>query len=658
MADYSNDPFLSWFHGYDMPMESVPPPLEVGGGMGGGGGMLGGPLPPPPPPPPPVQSLVIPTLPGLVPPSAPPPLPPTKKAHKPDAAPAIEPEVVPTDAAPAILGEGLHPLTDAPVGAPTPPPPDTRAPADPYGSGGSIGGLPAGVASDALTGGTMSPFDMPDEVAGAKALADLWQTDPERAAMLMAQREDAKRQKFAAKEHELALQQKEEAERNWNAYRAANEATDKRMAAIEADSKALASKKMDPDRWYKNQSTFGTIASVAMGIIGGLVQGRTGSPTNQGLEMIRQSVDNDINAQKMDIENGQADLTRRQGIVAQEFAKHGDLFRATEAARAASYERAIQSLESEMRNYDPKGTFVANGSQLIMGMRRDQQTAFANAHKAALDEATTVATLEGKRLDNMKKAQGLMGGGAGAAPGFDMKKVRPVEELLPVLNLSKEDVAGLPTNISGDQLTKLVGERQKIGRGKQEIQKGEQTYAAEERDVHVAIPWGGELEGRDGKPYKAPNGTEAKEMRQKLHAANQIVSMIDEVRDIRDHVGGESSLVNSPEYQRLVVLQSRLQNISKEGTQGMSSDEDMKSLRAAAGADNISSFRSQAAKLDEARRRTLAELNSYLGSKDVGTVIDIPDPYEASARGKHSGIDTEIKQEEPSAPLPSQRYRR
>lgn len=98
-----------------------------------------------------------------------------------------------------------------------------------------------------------------------------------------------------------------------------------------------------------------------------------------------------------------------------------------------------------------------------------------------------------------------------------------------------------------------------------------------------------------------------------------LISMIDEVRDIyakSSRFTTASEWANSKEHQRLKVIEKEIAKVAKKGTQGMSSDEDMKNLRGAAGADNLTSFRDQAGKLGEAR--DLIQRNLYAAAKNRG----------------------------------------
>lgn len=122
----------------------------------------------------------------------------------------------------------------------------------------------------------------------------------------------------------------------------------------------------------------------------------------------------------------------------------------------------------------------------------------------------------------------------------------------------------------------------------------------------------GTLTNKDGTPFLARNEENAAKMGNKIYVAGEVNDIINRILDIRDRTGGASSTFNSDERQQLDVLQNRLVVLTKSGTEGMSSDEDMKKLAATLGAADVTSFRARAAGLKEGRDRTNIALNRDL----------------------------------------------
>ncbi len=180
--------------------------------------------------------------------------------------------------------------------------------------------------------------------------------------------------------------------------------------AINADAIKLSQAKIDPKRWWKNASTGQHIGAAISAIVGGLVAGRTGGP-NTGIQFLQGLIDQDIDAQKTDLANQQQMLGMRRGIVGEQYRLHGDAFRATEAARMASYDMAIGEVATSMQQWDPKSAKVMRLAKIKTGLEQARAQSAQAVADYNLKRATDEATLEGKQLDNLQKRGKLSGGG-------------------------------------------------------------------------------------------------------------------------------------------------------------------------------------------------------------------------------------------------------
>jgi len=591
MADLTgapDDPFLAWYSsGLLDPYAPPPPGLDLGGGgMHPTSGMPGGPALPPPPPP--QQFLPAPdTALGMdpnavdVPVAAGPVAPPMPAAvaplPMPTPAPAQEPSGPP-------LFDPMHPLTAAPPGLDLGPPPPATEPGVPeqppeYAQGGGVLGA---IGQDASPLIKANPYEIANDVQAGRALADM---DPEQRAILNASREAAAHKVFAAKQLDLATAQKEEAERNWAAYQEGTKRAEAKMADIEADSKRLSAQKLDTS--YPG----GKLAAVLMGVVGGLVQGRTGSPQNYGLQLVQQGIDDWVNKQKSDIENGRADLATRRGIVAEEFAKHGDLFRAAESARAAGYERQINVLQAEAQNYDPHGTTARSIADSIVGLRQAQGAALASARKNAVDEQSKLAAYELQLLDIAKKRQALGGGGAA---GLDEKAVRPAAAWAKDYGITDPRVADLPP-MTGKQFKEIVG-------GGYELQN-KQAQAGQLERERGALPL---FDDKGERIAFEPHGSTPKvdEFRAKASSTQEMVNLLDQAMAVR--TGWSSDVGNSEEKQRLNAIMGKIKLAAKNAeTLGAISESDLGLINGLVGAKDFSQFRDVKAGVDQARQNLI-----------------------------------------------------
>lgn len=164
------------------------------------------------------------------------------------------------------------------------------------------------------------------------------------------------------------------------------------------------------------------------------------------------------------------------------------------------------------------------------------------------------------------------------------------------------------------------------------------------------------LRNQDGSVFTAPDDKTAGDLRTSQYTANRLISMIDEIRAIRDRVGGESSLLNSEESQRLAVLQKNILLMKKTGTQGMSSDKDMENISGAAGAGDAASWRDQSGKLNEARRIIADNLNAELKyrGKYTGPPIEFADPFQKPAETLDDRLFKESLKQQPADLVPAQ----
>jgi hypothetical protein len=200
--------------------------------------------------------------------------------------------------------------------------------------------------------------------------------------------------------------------------------------AITADAIKLAGTKTDPDRYMNNRSSGQRVVDIITAVLGGLIAGRTGGP-NVGLQMIQKRIDADIDAQRQDIENGKASLGLRQGAVAQEYQRTGNLYQAAEVVRMATYQAAINKIQTDQQNFDPRGTSFRDRGQLIQGLvgaqAQAQETQRKELHTESLAEikeqreqalaASTIAH-QAAETAKLRGALGGAGNGSGTNPNY------------------------------------------------------------------------------------------------------------------------------------------------------------------------------------------------------------------------------------------------
>lgn len=98
---------------------------------------------------------------------------------------------------------------------------------------------------------------------------------------------------------------------------------------IDRINKEIISKKIDPNRYMANMSTFGKVATALGLILGGIGQGMTGGKENLALRMLEKSIDNDLDAQK-------EELGKKNNLLTAYYKMYGDIQQARAAAKATA----------------------------------------------------------------------------------------------------------------------------------------------------------------------------------------------------------------------------------------------------------------------------------------------------------------------------------
>lgn len=526
------------------------------------------------------------------------------------------------------------------VPAPVPPPPDLApAPAapmppelaapDPYAAAPLPPGPPAPTfvppppMPDAITGADV-PSLPPPPIAPERldtaptTLADQWQRDPFHSpiegdaraaaeAMSPADLLDQQRRIDQARQTKLLLDQARadeanlrQIQQNADATKAAAAVAQAKSDQIVADAAALAGTHIDPDRYMSRLSGGQKIAQILAVMVGGLVSGRTGGP-NAAMDLLERHINRDIDAQKADIENAKFGLQARRGAVADEYARTGDLNRAAETVRIATYQAAINKMQTEQQNFDPAGTaWTRYGLQI-----KDAQARQAGALEAQRK------TIFGEHLELEKVRQ----------KNQELAETRAQHRQTIGLGYAQLDAAAADRKAAKDaaaaEKATVRADKQAENVRQYSVSAPRPMLAVDDKGNPVIGPDGkpvstvAQFTKKNGEPWLLGDGESTRAMKGKIAAASEITDMLDEVVDIRNKVGGEI-LPWSDARQRLKLLQARLALVRKGGTQGMSSDKDFENLGASIGAQNLTSFIDQSGGLKEARERTVSELQTEM----------------------------------------------
>ncbi len=474
------------------------------------------------------------------------------------------------------------------------------------------------------TEGTPDQLD-PEYMDGGE-LPQYMSTRPAEEQALFLADKQRERQDFAAQRTREEIDRNQRAvEDNMRARQESIRAARERAVQIDAEARKLA------DQTPLEQMTGGQqIASVVAAVIGGIASIHGGG-TNNALKAVDKIANDAAQRQALKL---QVNARERAGI-GEEMASADDQYRIAETVRLATYDAAIKKMETDIQQFDPRGSQAATLLPQLNAIKaaRQQQAAQGEAEdqkRTQQDFENDLKLREVKvkegQLNLQRQKQMAAAAGAGKAKEVSFEDVpRTLEDLRSKGVAIPDKVKLAPGELISIRQAKTLSE---TGASTEKWNKEARENSPEERtraSVIAAPPRvvvdeagsvtvkrdTGNLKQADGVTDWIPNTPdEAKAFRKQKAAADGLVQILDEIRIIRDRVGGETSWGNSNEYQKIQVLKNRAIKLAKAGTEGMSSDEDMNKLVAALGAKDPASFRAQAAGLLAGRQGIIDELNT------------------------------------------------
>jgi hypothetical protein len=440
------------------------------------------------------------------------------------------------DAAPELGGDALDwgSLLGAPAAPPPPPPPPPPVPApDPF-----IEAMEA----DAVSGGYAPPLEWtppptpePDPLDPIDVEADrLRGLHPITQAGEMARADAEEEQDFAGKTIAALEASRREGVANHEALQQVQTWARQERETILAKSQEV--EKIDPDRWWSSRSTGQKIAGLLSAAIGGWLEVARGVP-NRALDAITAAVNQDIDAQKFDIESGRRGLETQRGLVA-EFMRDGmDAFSAGEAARIGALNGMLSELQAKRAEFDPAGStarrIVAAEGQ-VAGAIAD---ANAKLEAALWDRGHKVAQLQQQDISSRRST------GLGYA---QIKESRTAREQ-----------AATERQEQREHEAEMAARKAEAGRG---------TLDGSLIDEGVRTVVGVDDSGR--RVYAAARGADHdKELSRRKVATDKIVSIGTRLKALRKEVGWTSNTMNSEQNNRMRQLgeELKLALASREG---------------------------------------------------------------------------------------------
>lgn len=363
---------------------------------------------------------------------------------------------------------------------------------------------------------------------------------------------------------------------NAEIQRQANEHTMAKEAQIEADAAELSRRGIDRTRWFREASTVQKVAAIIGTLVGGAMS-KPGQP-NQGVLFAADIIDKDVEDQKYEIENARADIQRRTGAVAREYQRTGDLHRATEAVRLASYQAVLAELQTQQQNFDIRGTSFLEYGKGIQAMQGRMAQAAEESRRRSLDEGIKIGEFKLKLLERQDKLA-KAGAAAGAARAdkivYEPRALAAMNPGLPV------PPVGMTLKGYDDWLrTQKVGEEYKTARRQNDP-------AERARELGVS-----DMFDQSGEPAHFRSIEIAGKLAETKGKVAGSAALIDQIVSARNNYGWSSNLLKSPEWRQIKADYIALQLTQKDvfGL-GVIQGEDLQLLEGALGTKDPTEMR-------------------------------------------------------------------
>jgi hypothetical protein len=475
-------------------------------------------------------------------------------------------------------------------------------------SSAAADGVAAGV--DAVTGALRyeppTPPDMrtpmmPDDYKSPEEMGAEWSN-------LSIEEQEAKRGDIEGGREKMRLDAKHaietqalwDAEKNAREVRRAIKSADEKAAELDKEAAAIANEKIDP---LKNISTSQKVLGVLAAFIGGFGMNKTGR--NVGLEQVDAMIADEVNAQTANLGNRKAMLGARQNAVADQLARGKDLYQAQETVRLAAYDQLVRKLETDVQQYDPRGTRALRMMDTINAIRAKRADMLGKYRKDELDRAE-------KLLKEQREIARL---------NEEMRRNRAQEKLESWRIGESARAAKAREQHERDALA-LEGKKIEATAGKDAAAQllergigGMVTLTGEVDENGVPKTGYTPMKNADGSTFVAPTKEEAILFRKKKAAADTITSLMDEtIRMVKEH-GFEPDFLQSKAWQEMKANWSTIMVKQKDFQDlGAITESDAKLITGLMGAKDPTQLRSPLAGMEKAFDNTVNQFNNDLHS--------------------------------------------
>lgn len=354
---------------------------------------------------------------------------------------------------------------------------------------------------------------------------------------------DAERQGRLVREREIAAL---EADRK----RAGEIEEDRKAAAAEArverdsilaEAKAISETKVGSENWWASRSTGQGIAAFMTAVLGGLLAPHRGG-RNDGLNMIFELIDKDIETQRTNLTNRRQVLSERRGLYGELVAAGKDDYQAATIARHAAYDSMLKEIDLFKAQVDPAGMAAQRVELARRGVLGKKAAAAQKDEDRA--RAYNLKLREQKREDDklveQRRARRAASGRANARMKWEAGEREKDRQLK--RDLAAQKAAGKGTGPSAELQFKMEKD-------------------ARERTVNLP----------GGKGFATHDGPRARKLQAKVTSTEKLISLLDEATALRSKMSipfGETGpvfeVLKTDERRRLDTIQGILTGTIKE----------------------------------------------------------------------------------------------
>ena len=460
--------------------------------------------------------------------------------------------------------------------------------------------------------------EMPEDYLSAEELGKKWSAlSPEEQDKKRAEIENARADLQHAGMVNASTRALKEAEDNARDYQTAVKTAQEKSLALDAEAKKLAQEQIDP---LRDVGISQKIAGVLAAFIGGFSMHKTGR--NVGLEAVDSLIDNAIKVQSANLANRKDMLGKQQNAIAEQLAMGKDLYQAQETVRLATYDQLIKKLETEVQQFDPRGTRALKQMDTINQAKAQYAARLAKFRDEELkrvegalklqrelnqDAETRRHNMAGERNDQTRAYADLLKAKAEekkAAAEADTTQYTP-EQLTQLYGVTDPALVP-PVPMGRKQYDKWLEVKQKQG---QATKVGIET-SDDERNRQFAV---GEIVDDQGAPVKFRSTDAATKVAKGFASADLSVTLLDRLITARQQYGWSSDLFKSPEWREMqsdfAQLLLEKKNIDE---LGVIAGPDMDLMQKALGTKDPTELRDPTSGLKRIRRTTVQKMNSVI----------------------------------------------